>query len=151
MANLNKVNLIGTLVKGIELKYVPSGTAVAELDIAINSKRKDGDNWVDEVTYVNGITVWAAKAESCAKFLRKGSQVFIEGKLKLESWEQDGKKRSKLKVVADNVQFLSNYGKEGEQSRGQAPSQQQSHQQQSFQDNRATNSGSTFNDNEPPF
>jgi single-strand DNA-binding protein len=108
MANLNKVLLIGNLTRDPELRYTPSGTAVGEMGLAINRRYKDrnSDEWREEVCYVD-ITVWGRRGEVCCEYLSKGRPVFVEGRLQLDSWEtQEGQKRSKLRVVADNVQFL---------------------------------------------
>jgi len=108
MANLNKVMLLGNLTKDPELRYTPKGTAVADLGLAVNRRVSDGSgNWTDETTFVD-ITVWGNTAENCQKFLSKGRGIFVEGRLQLDTWEdkQSGQKRSKLKVVGENVQFL---------------------------------------------
>ncbi|MCH7225998.1 single-stranded DNA-binding protein [Haloferula sp. A504] len=108
MANLNKVMLIGNLTRDPELRYTPKGTAVADLGLAVNRRVSDGNgNWSDETTFVD-VTVWGNTAENSQKYLSKGRGVFIEGRLQLDTWEdkQSGQKRSKLKVVGENVQFL---------------------------------------------
>ena len=106
MANLNKVLLIGNLTRDPEVQYTPKGTAIGELSIAINDSYKAQDGTIKEiVTYVD-IEVWGRQAETCKQYLSKGRPVFIEGQLRLDQWEQDGQKKSKLKVRADRVQFL---------------------------------------------
>jgi len=106
MANLNKVLLIGNLTRDPEVRYTPKGTAVGDLGIAINDSYKAQDGTIKEtVTYVD-IEVWGRQAETCKQYLSKGRPVFIEGQLRLDQWEQDGQKKSKLKVRADRVQFL---------------------------------------------
>lgn len=108
MANLNKVMLIGNLTRDPELRYTPKGTAVADLGLAVNRRVSDGNgNWSDETTFVD-VTVWGNTAENSQKYLSKGRGVFVEGRLQLDTWEdkQSGQKRSKLKVVGENVQFL---------------------------------------------
>ena len=107
MANLNKVLLIGNLTRDPELRYIPSGAAVASFGLAINRvyTTQDGER-KEEVCFVDIVT-WRKTAENCANYLSKGRPVFIEGHLQFDSWEtDDGQKRSKLKVVADRVQFL---------------------------------------------
>jgi single-strand DNA-binding protein len=108
MAALNKVFLIGNLTADPEMKFLPSGQAVANLRLATNRKYKAGNGELkDEVTYV-GIEVWGKSAEACGEYLKKGSPVLIEGRLKLNEWTaQDGQKRSMLSVVAERCQFLS--------------------------------------------
>ncbi len=108
MANLNKVLLMGNLTRDPEVRYTPKGTAVAELGIAVN-RVYSGENGEkrEEVTFVD-VTVWGRTAENVGEYLKKGRPVFVEGRLQLDSWEDktSGQKRNKLKVVADNVQFL---------------------------------------------
>jgi single-strand DNA-binding protein len=106
MANLNKVLLIGNLTRDPEVRYTPKGTAVGDLAIAINDSYKAQDGTVKEtVTYVD-IEVWGRQAETCKQYLTKGRPIFVEGQLRLDQWEQEGQKKSKLKVRADRVQFL---------------------------------------------
>ena len=118
MANLNKVLLMGNLTKDPELRYTPKGTAVGDLSMAVNRRVSDGNgNWSDETTFVD-ITVWGNTAENAQKYLTKGRGVFVEGRLQLDTWEDktSGQKRSKLKIVADTLQFLPD-GKGGEGGR----------------------------------
>ncbi len=121
MASFNKVIIVGNVTRDIELKYTKGGDAVCDVGVAINDKRKIGDDWVDEVTYVD-VTIWKHTAEAAAKYLSKGSQIMFEGKLKTETWETDGQKRSKLKVSGYNMVFL------GSKSDGNSGGQQQSQQ-----------------------
>ncbi len=123
MTNLNKVLLLGNLTRDPEVRYTPKGTAVGDLGLAVNRRVSDGNgNWSDEVTFVD-VTVWGTNAENAQKYLSKGRGVFIEGRLQMDTWEdkQSGQKRSKLKVVAEVLQFLPD-GKErsggGSQQRG---------------------------------
>jgi single-strand DNA-binding protein len=116
-ASLNKVLLMGNLTRDPEVKYTPKGTAVADLAIAINDSYKAQDGTIKEtVTYVD-IEVWGRTAENCKQYLSKGRPIFVEGQLKLDQWEQDGQKRSKMKVRADRVQFLGG-GPGGGERRG---------------------------------
>jgi single-strand DNA-binding protein len=110
MASYNRVILVGNLTRDPELRYIPSGTAVSEIALAVNDRVKRGDQWVDETTYVD-VTLWSRTAEIAGEYLTKGSSVLIEGRLKLDTWEKDGQKRSKLRVVADKMQMLG--GKNG--------------------------------------
>ncbi len=110
MASLNKVFLMGNLTRDPELRYTPNGSAVASFGLAVNRKYKQGDELKDETCFVD-ITVWGKQAENCAEYLSKGRGVLIEGRLSYRSWETDeGQKRSKLDVVANNVQFLQRAG-----------------------------------------
>ncbi len=115
-ANLNEVFLMGNLTRDPELKQTPRGTAVCDLGLAINDSYKAQDGTLKEVvTYVD-VEVWGRTAENCKQYLAKGRGVFIKGQLKLDQWEQDGQKRSKLKVRALSVQFLG--GGQGGQGGG---------------------------------
>ena len=107
MPSLNKVFLMGNLTRDPELRYTASGSAVADFGIAVNRRYKQGDEWKEDVCFVD-ITVWGKQAENCAEYLNKGRGVFIEGRLQFRSWEsEEGQKRHKIEVVANNVQFLS--------------------------------------------
>ncbi|HEY4761145.1 MAG TPA: single-stranded DNA-binding protein, partial [Thermoguttaceae bacterium] len=104
MASFNRVILVGNLTRDPELRYLQSGTAVADIGLAVNERWKNANGeWVDETTFVD-VTLWARTAEVAGEYLSKGSQVMIEGRLKLDQWEtQDGQKRSKMKVVCDRM------------------------------------------------
>ena len=106
-ASLNRVFLMGNLTRDPELRYIPSGTAVASFDIAINRVYNTQSGEKKEETSFVKVVVWARRAEVCAEYLTKGSPVFVEGRLRSRSWEtQDGQKRSTIEVVANNVQFM---------------------------------------------
>ena len=114
MANLNKVMLIGNLTRDPELRYTPKGTAVADIGLAINRIwNNDQGQRQEETTFVD-VTLWGRQAELAEKYLGKGRGVYIEGRLQLDTWDdkETGKKRSKLKVVGENLQFLPD-GKAG--------------------------------------
>lgn len=124
--NLNKLQLAGRLTRDPELRYTPKGVAVVELGLAINERVKKGDEWVDEPLFVD-ITVWGSTAENAQKYLTKGRGIYADCRLKLDTWEdkQSGQKRSKLKVVAESIQFLADGkggGKREEPTRQQRPS-----------------------------
>ena len=107
MANLNKVLLIGNLTRDPELRYIPSGSAVATFTMAMNRvyKLQTGEK-KEEVSFVR-VVVWGRMAENCGEYLKKGSPVFVEGRLQSRSWDgPDGQKRNTLEVVAMSVQFL---------------------------------------------
>jgi single-strand DNA-binding protein len=122
MANLNRVLLIGNLTRDPEIKYTPKGTAIAEIGLAINRvlPADEGGERREEVTFVE-VTAWGKTAENVQKYLTKGRPVFVEGRLQLDTWDdkQTGQKRSKLKVVAETVQFLGSKA----ESAGSEPSQ----------------------------
>jgi single-strand DNA-binding protein len=110
MANLNRVLLIGNLTRDPELRYTPKGTAVTEIGLAVNRiySGEDGEK-KEETTFVD-VTLWARQAEIAGQYLKKGRPVFIEGRLQLDTWDdkQTGQKRSRLRVVAENLQLLGN-------------------------------------------
>lgn len=127
MASYNRVLLMGNLTRNPEIRYTPSGTAVADLGLAINEnfKNKAGET-VEQTCFVD-VVVWGRQAETSAEYLHKGSPVFVEGRLQLDQWEsQQGEKRSKLRVRADRVQFLGAPGKGTEFSAAPASSAPQS-------------------------
>ena len=106
MASFNRVILVGNITRDIDLKYTPSGTAVTELGLAVNDRRKTASGeWVEETTFVD-VTLWGRTAEVASEYLSKGSPVLVEGRLKLDTWETDGQKRSKLRVVGERMQML---------------------------------------------
>ena len=126
MANLNKVLLIGNLVADPELRYTPKGTPVTDLRLAVNRVwTGEGGQRQEETTYVD-VTLWSRTAELANQYLSKGRPVFIEGRLQMETWEDktSGQKRSKLKIVGENMQFLGGGGTGGSQGGGGAPQQQ---------------------------
>ena len=126
MASFNRVVLLGNITRDIEVKYLQSGMAVTELGLAVNDRRKNQQGeWVEETTFVD-ITLWGRTAEVAGEYLGKGSQVLIEGRLKLDTWETDGQKRSKLRVVGERMQMLGGKGGGGGSGGGSrgAPSQQ---------------------------
>jgi single-strand DNA-binding protein len=122
MANLNKVFLIGNLTRDPQLRYTPSGSAVADLGLAVNRKYKAQDGTLKEdVCYVN-LTAWGRTAENAAEYLSKGRPVFVEGRLKFDQWEsKEGEKRNKLSVVIERLQFLGSRGTGPAQSRAPSP------------------------------
>ena len=106
MASFNKVMLMGNLTRDPVLEFVGDNSdAVVNFGLAINRKVKKGDEWKDDVCFVD-ITVWGKQAENCQKYLSKGRPAFIEGYLKFSTWESEGQKKNKLEVVANTVQFL---------------------------------------------
>ena len=105
MASFNRVVLMGNLTRDPELRYIPSGTAVSDIGLAVNDRVKRGDQWVDEATFVD-ITLWGRTAEVANEYLSKGSAVLIEGRLKLDTWEKEGQKFSKLKVIGERMQMI---------------------------------------------
>lgn len=114
MASLNKVLLIGNLTRQPELRYTPSGTAVADLRLAVNRNYQTQTGEKREETCFLTVVVWGKQAESCREYLDKGSPVFVEGRLQTRDWEgKDGQKRTATEVVAERVQFMGGRGRGG--------------------------------------
>src|SRR3990172_4608301 len=110
-ANYNRVILAGNLTRDPELRYIASGTAVTDLGLAVTERRKGGNGEMIEDTLFVDVTLWARQAEVACEYLRKGSNVLIEGRLKLDTWEtNDGQKRSKVRVVGERMQMLGSRG-----------------------------------------
>ncbi len=110
MVSFNKVMLMGNLTRDPELRYTSGGTPVCKLGLAVNRRYTQNNELKEEVCFVN-ITVWGKQAENCNEYLSKGRAIFVEGHLQQDRWEgEDGKKRSRMEVVAENVKFLARPG-----------------------------------------
>jgi single-strand DNA-binding protein len=127
-SNVNVVVITGNLTRDPELRHTGGGTAVCELRVAVNSRRKDGQTgeWVDKPNYFD-VTVWGAQGENCANYLSKGRPVAVEGRLDWREWEaKDGSgKRQAVSIIANSVQFLGSRdggGQNGGGGGGFAPS-----------------------------
>jgi single-strand DNA-binding protein len=118
--SINKVMLIGRLGQDPELKYTPSGIAVANFSVATSDSWTDKSGQKQEKTEWHRIVVWGKLAELCNQYLSKGRQAFLEGSLQTRSWEKDGVKRYSTEIVAKNVQFL---GSASDSNRGQKQDQ----------------------------
>ncbi|MBL9088844.1 MAG: single-stranded DNA-binding protein [Planctomycetia bacterium] len=107
MANLNKVMLIGRLTRDPETRHTQGGQSVTNFGLAVNRsyRKKDSDEKVEETTFID-VEAWGVGGETFARYMKKGRQAYIEGRLKLDSWEKDGQKRTKLSVVMEEFQFL---------------------------------------------
>jgi len=115
MASFNKVILVGNLTRDPELRYTPKGTAIAKVGIAVNRVwTSEAGEKKEEVTFVD-VDVFGRTAENVGQYMRKGRPILIEGRLRLDQWDdkQTGQKRSRLGVVAETVQFLGSAGGEG--------------------------------------
>lgn len=120
MANFNKVYLIGNLTRDPELRVTPKGTAICQFGLAVNRQFKDESGAMrDDTTFVD-IEAWGRQGETISKYCTKGRPLFVEGRLKLDQWEDkaSGQKRSKLKVVLEGFQFLGGGQREGGQGGG---------------------------------
>ncbi|MFZ0708827.1 MAG: single-stranded DNA-binding protein [Terrimicrobiaceae bacterium] len=128
MASLNKVMLIGNVTRDPEVKYTPKGSAVADVGLAINrSYTNQSGEKVEEVTYVD-VELWGRLAEIAGEYAKKGRPIFVEGRLRIDSWEdkQSGQKRNRLKVVGEGLQLLGSRsggqgGAAGADFEGEAP------------------------------
>jgi len=123
--SINRVCISGNLTSDPELRSLPSGTAVLQMRMAVNDRRKNQQSgeWEDFPNYID-VVVWGARGESLSRFLSKGSKIFVEGKLRWHEWEdkESGKKRSKIEVVADDVEFASPRGEGGGSGSGSSGS-----------------------------
>ena len=120
MASYNKVILMGNLTRDPELKQTPSNQSVAQIGLAVNRKYKGRDGDMKEETTFVDCEAWGRTAETMSKYLAKGRPVFVEGRLKLDQWQdKDGNNRSKLKVVIDTFQFVDSRG--GQSGQTQQP------------------------------
>ena len=122
MASFNKVIILGNLCRDPELRAIPNGTQVCDVSVAVNDRRKNAaGEWVEEATFVD-VTFWGKTAEVLAEYLTKGSPILVEGRLKLDKWEKDGQKHSKLRVICEKMQMVGSKGEGGGQRRESAPS-----------------------------
>jgi single-strand DNA-binding protein len=114
MANLNKVLLIGRLTRDPETRSTGGGTSVVQLGLAVNRTytRRDSGEKVEETCFVD-VEAWGRTGETIARYMKKGRQIFIEGRLKFDSWEKEGQRRSKLSVVCENFQFIDSQSEGG--------------------------------------
>ena len=125
MTDTNHVVLVGRLTKDLgtderSFGYVANGQAIANVSIAVNRSKKNGDQWIDEVNYFD-VTIWGKTAENLKPYLTKGKQIVIDGYLKQDRWEKDGQKFSKVTVVANNVQRIGGRGDGSSQPASGAP------------------------------
>jgi single-strand DNA-binding protein len=105
MADINHVVLVGRLTRDAELKYTSGGQAVCKFSVAINRRKKNGDQWEDEPNYFD-IVLWGRQGEALNQYLLKGKTVGVDGELRQDRWQQDGQNRSKVEIVAANIQLL---------------------------------------------
>ncbi len=136
--DVNRVTLVGRLAGDVDLKYTPSGTAIAKFGLAVGGKPRDGQ---DTVSFFN-IIVWGKMGENCSQFLSKGKQVCIDGRLEQRRWQaQDGSNRSVIEIIAERVQFLTTAG-----SGGGGGSQAPRPQGQNKSQNQPASGAGDFND-----
>jgi len=103
--DINRVILVGRLTRDAELMYTNTGFAITKMGLAVNRRRKSGDQWVDEANFFD-ISLFGKRGESLGQYLIKGQQIAVEGQLRQDRWEKDGMKQSKVYVEATNIQLL---------------------------------------------
>jgi single-strand DNA-binding protein len=119
MADINHVVLIGRLTREAELKYTAGGQSVCKFSIAVNRRKKNGDQWEDEANFFD-IVVWGRQGESLHPYLVKGKMVGVDGELRQDRWQQDGQNRSKVEVIANYLQLLGG-GNSSHEKSSEAP------------------------------
>ena len=151
MSSFNRVILVGNLTRDVELRHTSGGTAVADIGLAVNDRRKQGNEWIDETTCVD-VALWGRTAEVAGEYLSKGSPILIEGRLKLDTWQaNDGQKRSKLKVIGERMQMVgSRNGGSGADNRQSRSQHQDDYSEPASQTAGATSAG-MVPDNDIPF
>ena len=146
MVDINHVVLVGRLTRDAELKSIANGQAVCKFSIAVNRRRKNGEQWEDEPNFFD-VVVWGRQGESLHQYLVKGKLVGIDGELRQDRWQQDGQNRSKVEIVANYLQLLggnpsSGGGSSGTyNSHGGAPAQQQGQNWQAHSGNAPAEDG----------
>ncbi|MFW6368497.1 MAG: single-stranded DNA-binding protein [Spirochaetota bacterium] len=109
MADINRVTLVGRLVRDADVKVTQGGMQITKFGIAINRRRKQGDQWVDEANFFD-IVIFGRMGEAVSRYLTKGKQVGVDGELVQNRWEQDGQTRSKVEIFCNNIQLLGGRG-----------------------------------------
>ena len=158
MASFNRVILVGNITRDIDLKYLQSGTAVTEIGLAVNDRRKNQQGeWIDETTFVD-INLGGRQAEIAGQYMKKGRPIYVEGRLQMDTWQdkQTGQNRTRLKVVGDNFQFLGGRddggggGGGGQQGGYSAPPAQANQQQPAYQGDPGGGGGGGYEAAGPP-
>ena len=116
-SDINRVIIVGRLTRDAELKYTSGGMAIADISLACNRSRKQGDQWVEEANFFD-VSLFGRRAESLVQYLGKGTQIAVEGQLRQDRWEQDGMKRSKVSIVATDIQLLGGRSDRGQMGDG---------------------------------
>ncbi len=115
--DLNNVFLVGRLTRDIVLSYTANGYPIGKLSLAVNRRRKNGEQWEDEANFFD-LILWGKRAEALQRYLLKGTQIAVQGQLKQERWEQDGQKRSRVVIELNNIQLVGGRGGSGSDSYG---------------------------------
>jgi single-strand DNA-binding protein len=148
MVDLNHVVLIGRLTRDAELKYTAGGQAVCKFSIAVNRRKKSGDQWEDEANFFD-IVVWGRQGEALHQYLVKGKMVAVDGELRQDRWQQDGQNRSKVEIVADLLQLLGGGGGNSSERQNNQNAYQNSNQSKNNSYNNSNNqsydSGVSYN------
>ena len=105
VADINRVTLVGRLTRDAEVKSTQGGMQITKFAIAVNRRRKQGDEWIDEASFFDCV-IFGRMGEAVSRYLVKGKQVAVDGELAQQRWEQDGHKRSRVEVNVSNVQLL---------------------------------------------
>jgi len=151
MANLNKVMLIGNLTRDPELRFLPSGTPVCEMGLAVNRTWTDQQGERKEQVCFVDLTAFGRQAETLGQYMRKGRPLFVEGRLDYQSWDgPDGAKRSKLKVVVENFQFLGSRS-DGPAAGPGGPREGAGEQAPTYSASRTASSGPAVDEDDIPF
>lgn len=159
MTDINSVVLVGNLTRDIEVRYSNSGVAIGRVSIAINRSRKNGDQWVDEVSYFD-VVIFGKTAENLRPYLTRGQKIAVQGSLVQSRWEKDGQKNSRVEIQADNVQLCGSRGGNNnssgnyQQNRPQNNSGYNNNQQQNYGQNQGFGGNSNVyqsNDNSSSF
>jgi single-strand DNA-binding protein len=116
MADINKVVLVGRLTRDSEIKYTAGGLAIGKVSLAVNRRKKTQDKWEEEVNFFD-VVIMGKTAEALGRYLVKGKQIAVSGELRQNRWEQDGQTRSKVEIMAEDIQLLgSGSGGQGQQA-----------------------------------
>src|SRR5687767_13303036 len=150
-SNINSVVVTGNLTRDPELRHLNSGTAVCKLRIAVNTRRKEGTEWVDKPNYFD-VTVWGAQGENCSTYLSKGRPVAIQGRLEWREWEaKEGGKRQSVEIIAESVQFLGSRDGSGSGGNGFTPQSDVPADTSDFTSEPAPVGGGSGSDDDIPF
>jgi single-strand DNA-binding protein len=150
--SINRVIITGNLTRDPELRTLQSGTDVCKLRVAVNSRRKEGDQWVDKPNYFD-VTVWGAQGANCATYLSKGRPVAVDGRLDWREWQdKEGNNRQSVEIIADTVQFLGSRDGSGQQSgNGFTPQSDVPADTSDFEGDKVAASSSGGGDDDIPF
>jgi single stranded DNA-binding protein (ssb) len=150
MVDVNHVILLGRLTRDAELKYTAGGQAVCKFSIAVNRRKKNGDQWEDEANFFD-IVIWGKQGETLNQYLKKGKMVAVDGELRQDRWQQDGQNRSKVEIVASFLQLLGGGGQGNYQDRqgSQQPSYESSQESSTESSAESRQNSSDFADDIP--